>query len=353
MVFIISDAYNAAKYSQKSHEFFLSNARIERIDFCTDIPLFQAGINNTIVHFAKAAPDSGHLPLRVRRRGESHDDFERNAEVLITAPQDDFGATMFKMNGSSSMQKITGAAVLGQTCYISWGLRPCSDDRYYPGAFGARDMISEKEDGLHPKPYIENRDTIKWWIYRVRYLEWNTERAPAMFARPTFPELYEVPEKLMAAQVCGDTPRVVYDNYQLTHNHSMCCFAPWHHLKGVVNNSINKTAKYRWQSSDGDREEREKLSQQFHLKYLLAIMNSSFAKTWLAGQRRNKMQLYPNDWKQLPIASATMEEQTTIAALVDKIHTLYSQQGYPLPREARARLQELAQEIDNRVARLY
>ena len=39
MVFIISDAYNAAKYARKSHEFFLNNTHIARLDFCSDIPL--------------------------------------------------------------------------------------------------------------------------------------------------------------------------------------------------------------------------------------------------------------------------------------------------------------------------
>ena len=353
MVFIISDAYNAAKYTRKSHEFFLGNARIERIDFCSDIPLFEAGISNTIVHFAKATPDADHQSLRIKRWGESRDDFERNAEVLTTISQHDFGTAMFKMDSVESIKEIAGAATLGQTCYISWGLRPCSDDRYYPGAFGARDVIAEKRDTRHPKPYIENRDTTKWWIHRVRYLEWNTHRAPAMFARPTFPELYDVPEKLMAAQVCGDTPRVVYDNRQLIHNHSMCCFVPWYYLRGIVNNSIKKTTKYQWQTPDGDREDREKLSQQFHLKYLLAIMNSSFAKKWLAGRRRNKMQLYPDDWKQLPVAPATVEQQVAIVAMVDEILALYSQHGRPLPPEAQAHLEDLEQQIDNKVAKLY
>jgi hypothetical protein len=37
------------KYATRSHEVFGAEALIHRIDFCTDINLFAAGVNNTIV----------------------------------------------------------------------------------------------------------------------------------------------------------------------------------------------------------------------------------------------------------------------------------------------------------------
>jgi methylase of polypeptide subunit release factors len=82
MVFIIPDAYNAAKYAAKSHEFFLHNTRIERIDFCSEIDLFDAGVNNTILHFEKGAPPADHQPVRVRRWGK-RDEFDDNQKTLI------------------------------------------------------------------------------------------------------------------------------------------------------------------------------------------------------------------------------------------------------------------------------
>ena len=359
MVFIISDAYNAAKYATKSHEFFLKNACIERVDFCSDIPLFDAGISNTIVHFSKSAPDSGHQPLRIGRRGASPEDFERGLEVLPTAPQAEFGAALFRASGAEATKLSVGGDTLGQICYISWGLRPCSDERHYRGAFRACDVIADARDAQHPKPYVENRDTVKWWICRLRYLEWGTERAPIMFARPTFPELYEVPEKLMAAQVCGRTPRAVYDNTQLIHNHSMCCLVPWHYLEGVRNKSIQKTAKYRDEVKPNEvrppvfREDLEQQSQRFPAKYLLAIMNSSWARDWLAARRRSTLHVYPDDWKPLPIVSATAEEQAMIIASVDEILGLFERDGYPLTSQSQSRLRELEQQIDDRTAKLY
>jgi adenine-specific DNA-methyltransferase len=347
LYYIISDAYTAAKYAKKSHEFFIKNAVIRRVDFVHDIQLFDAGVRNIMVCVQKRE-EPNHEPLRVYHRDEFG-----STTVLPSAPQSEFGAVLFRPDGVAPMEAGEGFVPITEICYISWGLRPNSDDRYYRGLFGAKDVISEYKDSLHPKPYVENRDTVKWWICRIRYLEWGTKRAPGMFARPTFPELYDAPEKLMAAQVCGDTPRVVYDNRQLIHNHSMCCFVPWHSLKEVVNQSINKTAKYRWQSAKGDREEREKLSQKFNLKYVLAIMNSTFAKDWLAKRRRHKIQLYPDDWKQLPIPPLSLNEQAEFVNLVDAILVEFEQWGYPLPSMAARRVADLEAELDERVAELY
>jgi len=358
MVFIISDAYNAAKYTNKSHEFFLKNACIDRIDFCSDIPLFEAGISNTIIHFAKVAPDTSHEPRRVRRWGENRDQFEQNADLLPSGSQAELGTAIFRVN-NTQLTTVTNFVLLEGVCYLSWGLRPNSDDRYYQGAFATRDMISDVQDKVHPKPFVQGKDTVKWWAYRIRYLEWGTERAPTMFARPTFPELYDVPEKLLLVKVSGTSPKVVFDNRQLFCTDSFCCCVPWHYLKGVRNKSIRKTARYRNEVKLDEtstvlfRDQLEQQSRQFAPKYLLAIMNSAFACEWLATRRRHKIQLYPDDWRQLPIALATAEEQESIISLVDEIIALYTKPGYPLPMEAKTRLQELENEIDKKVIRLY
>ena len=353
MVFIISDAYNTAKYTQKSHEFFLNNARIERIDFCTDIPLFQAGVSNTIIHFAKAASDSGYQPIRIKRWGESHDDFERNSELLPTGSQIDLGVTLFRPDIQTAVQLGSEFIPLNMICYGSYGLRPSVADRYrHEGIFVTKELVQDFPDAQHSKPYVEGKDVTRWHTKRTRYLEWGTERAPRKFYTPTFPELYEVPEKLIALVVAGRAP-VAYDTSQLVTTHTSCIFAPWYLLRDVVNASISKTSKYHWQSIDGDREEREIISQRFQLKYVLAVMNSSFAKAWIDARRRSKIHVYPNDWKQLPILPATAEEQASIVELVNEILELYAKRGYPLTPDTQSQLQELEQQIDERVTRLY
>lgn len=352
MVFIISDAYNAAKYTQKSHEFFLGHACIERLDFCSDIPLFDAGVFNTVVHFSKATPTPDHIPLRVYRWGQTKEDFAANLELLPSAAQVDLGRTAFRPDGAQ--QDVCGETVpLDMICYISYGLRANADDRHWQGEFTTEDCLSSTRDRIHPKLFAQGKDLGRWVVRTPRYLEWGTDRAPAKFSRPTFCELHEADEKLVAARSPGSEPRAVYDRDNLHFDASSVGFVPWHLLEGVVNRSITKTAKYRRQSPDGDRDEREAVSRQFHLKYILAILNSAFAREWLAARRRSRTHVYPDDWKGLPIVPLSEENQRHYVNLVDAILNEFSEHGYPLPGAAAVRVAEFEREIDERVAGLY
>ena len=212
---------------------------------------------------------------------------------------------------------------------------------------------STSEDQTHPKPFVQGKDLTRWIPHRVWYLEWGTERAPDRFSRPTFSELHGAKEKLIAVRTPGSVPKVIYDNKRIHFDASSVGFVSWHQLAGVVNRSIDKTARYRYQDPSGDRDERERLSQQFHAKYLLAIMNSAFAREWLSRRRRSKMHVYPDNWKQLPIAPIPSTEQEVFVRQVDAILTEFAAHGYPLPAESAARVAEIEREIDPRVARLY
>lgn len=70
-------------------------------------------------------------------------------------------------------------------------------------------------------------------------------------------------------------------------------------------------------------------------------------------RRRSKIHVYPDDWKQLPIAPIPMEQQQEFVKLVDAILAEFERHGYPLPPDAAKRVAELEGEIDERVAGLY
>jgi len=55
------------------------------------------------------------------------------------------------------------------------------------------------------------------------------------------------------------------------------------------------------------------------VKYLLAIVNSKYAQSYLRANRRSNIHLYPNDWKQLPVPVTTNEKQDQVVGLVDQI----------------------------------
>jgi hypothetical protein len=52
---------------------------------------------------------------------------------------------------------------------------------------------------------------------------------------------------------------------------------------------------------------------------LLGVINSKIARDFLRSNRRNNIQLYPDDWKKLPIPNVPPEKQAPIVALVDQI----------------------------------
>ena len=134
---------------------------------------------------------------------------------------------------------------LDEICYISYGLRANSDDRYWQGEFKTNDCLSSIKDRHHPKCFAQGKDLAKWFPKRIWFLEWGTSRAPEKFSRPTFIDLHENEEKLIAARTPGANPRVIYDNNNLFFDASSVGFIPWHLLKGITNRSINKTTKYR------------------------------------------------------------------------------------------------------------
>jgi hypothetical protein len=148
-----------------------------------------------------------------------------------------------------------------------------------------------------------------------------------LFRRPTFLQLYEIPEKLISVDMSAgiDRLKVTYDDQHLFHNHSAWSFVPWHHLSGVKNTSIKKTARYPSETPKRDdlpnRLDLENLSRRFSAKFLAAVMNSSFAYDFLKANRRSNIHLFPDDWKQLPIPDVTPEQQAPIVALVEKILT--------------------------------
>lgn len=226
-----------------------------------------------------------------------------------------------------------------------------ADEKRVQGGFELKNLVADFCDEIHIKPFVEGKHLDRWLPTTHKWLEWGTERAPELFSRPTFPELYIVKEKLISVDMAAGVGklRVAYDDQQLLHNHSAWSFVPWHHLHGVHNNSLKKAARYRGEKPRPDlpqREELEATSRRFNVKYLLGVMNSSAARDFLRANRRSNIHLYPDDWKKLPIPDVSLEQQAPIVALVDQILTL--RRANP-----RADIAALEAEIDRQVAALY
>lgn len=206
-----------------------------------------------------------------------------------------------------------GMHVLGDYCYISVGMVVNADEKTAKGEFQKEDLISLTQDEIHCRAYIEAKDIEKYKVKRVRYLEYNTERCPDKLRRPTFRELYEQP-KLMVNRL-GQL-QVYYDSDNLLTSDAMFCCVLWKSLKHVNNKSISASVK---RYSTLQRSAMEKLSDMVNLKYLLGILNSSYADVLLTNLRGGDYHIYPEHIRNIPIAPATSEQQTSIVNLVESI----------------------------------
>lgn len=84
--------------------------------------------------------------------------------------------------------------VLGDYCYISYGLRLNSDEKTAKGEFVKADLLSKTEDSIHCRKLIEGKDIERYHVKRFLFVEWNTSRCPTKLVRPTFREFYDHPK---------------------------------------------------------------------------------------------------------------------------------------------------------------
>ena len=336
--FIISDAYMSSKYAIKSHNYFLNNAVINRINFCSELKIFEAAVRNIIIEYKKEI-NPNHIPLRIKHIGEWD-----NFVFLPSRKQSEMGENTFKLDSEGkTIGDLSDTLTWGEICYVSYGLRPSSDERYWKGEFTKDELISDIKDTIHPKTYIEGKWINKYAIEKIKYLEWGTKRSPKKLVRPTFPELY-VPEKIMMGGMTG----AIYDSSGLLCNHSITVSVLWKNLNDVTNRSIEGSIKkdFKIKNISQFRQKLEENSNKFNLKYLLAILNSKFAYKFLDSVRRSQIGFYPDDLKKLPIKKIPLSVQQPFITLVDRI--LAAKKHDP-----EADTSALEQEIDQMVYELY
>ena len=312
---IVSDAFGHAKYALKAREWFLRNALVERVDFFSRIKIFDAAVHNLSYLFRKA-DGSGNEPLR-----RLHEPAFGEITALSTAEQGDLDERAFFPEDLYRPPAVPTVR-LADLCYVSVGMVVHAHERHAHGAFSLEDVVSDRKDNRHPKPFVEGKHLDRWLPATNRWLEWGTERAPALFRRKTFPELYDVEEKIVVQRSPGPDPKACYDNGQLHFDASSVGFILWKSLEGTRNRSIRKQARYADEKRRDDlprREDLERNSRRFSIKYLLGVINSASAQDFLRARRRSNIHLYPDDWKELPIPDVPSKAQRPVMDLVDDV----------------------------------
>lgn len=231
--------------------------------------------------------------------------------------------------------------VLGDFCYISKGMVLNADEKIAKGKFKKDDLISEFKDGIHCRKFIESKDITSYAVHRVRYLEYDTKRVPENISRPTFRALYTTP-KLMFNRL-GNLQVIFDEEGDFTTSDAMFVSLLWKDLHGVENKSIASSIK---KFSALSRSQMENLSKEVDLRYLLGVMNSRYASVLLTNLRGGDYHIYPEHIRNIPIPSASKEQQQSVITLVDKI--LAAKKANP-----QADTTDLEKQIDQLVYKLY
>jgi len=342
LIYIVSNAICTSKYAFKLLDLIQEEYFTRSIDYFEEMEVFEAGVVPVVLNVSQTA-GNGKTRTIVHRGS-----FENRVNVTEIASKE------FKSLGRDAFRKEYNPVALkaqvvdlGDICYISYGLRPNSDERFWKGEFTAKDIIAESKDKIHCKPYVEGKDLGNYKISRIRYLEWNTSRIPKKLVRPTFPELYNRPKIMRGRVTCG-----IYDETGLLCNDSIVVFVKFVDLNGINNKSIQTSIK---KFNRIPRDQLERISEKFDLKYLLAILNSSFALRYLNNIRRHRLEnyFYPNDFRKLPITDISSKEQKPLIDLVDKILAITKDDDYLKNNAKQANVREYEKQIDQLVYELY
>jgi len=291
---IIPDAFCTAKYASKMREYLSQNKQVNQIDYYPNDDIFKGvGVKNVILFVENSSPTKKTNKI-------IHKDITK-IDNISEIDLRKSGQDGFRLNYVGNKKSYGNSELLGNTCFVSVGMVLNANELTTKGEFKKDDLISDKEDKIHSRKYVEAKNIQKYLIKDIKYLEWGTKRVPKKIRRPTFPELYEG-EKLIFGGMTGAT----YDNKEIMHNHSIFTIKRFIDLRGVKNKSIESSIK-KWNKKQ--RGEIEELSQHFDLKYILAILNSEWALNFLKTISRNKLGFYPDDIKQLPIKIISPSEQ--------------------------------------------
>lgn len=320
-------------YAQKCRQMLIYEYNLTGIVDCSDTKVFADAVVQSCVFVLRKQKPQNNIDISKIKNTDIQFVFTKNYSELI---QDEKNIVWNLTQEKRETNRHADMHVLGDYCFISYGLRLNSDEKTAKGEFVKNDLLSDIEDNIHCRKLIEGKDIEKYNIKRIHYVEWNTDRVPSKLVRPTFPEFYEYPK--LFCNYLGNLSCVVDYTNKFIHTHLITGAVLWKNLKGVENKSISVSIK---KFSTMTREEMEKLSEKTDLRYILGIMNSKYANVLLANLRGGDYHIYPEHIRNIPIPQQT---DNKLVDSVDKMLTLNADLQQKRSRFHR-RLQENIPEI--------
>ena len=301
---IVPDTIEKSDYALLLREYLVKNLFVYQIDFFPFSRIFVSqnkvvGIKNTII-FAKKSRKTGS-PKRIFH----------NEEYRSIAKKEDgqHDVNLFLQTTLKVALNKVDTIPLGDICFTSYGLRLNSDKSNRNNIFKKADLLSDIKTKIHIRKFTAGKNLSRYQIKKSSWVEWNTERCPALLVRPTFPELY-LPNKLLLGR---QTKVAAFDEEGYIVDNTVIVCIPYIKLRDIENNNIKKY----FSNLKKQRRELERLSAGFDLRFTLGIINSRLIKYYINFLTQNGIDMFPDDWKKLPIPANKDKAYNDLVALVD------------------------------------
>lgn len=224
---------------------------------------------------------------------------------------------------------------LSDICFVSYGVHPCGNSKY--PSLKKKDFIHKIKTG-NAKPYIETKSAYiaPYTIHYHDYLEYQKDKVyNAMF------EALFTPPKLMTSYTLADVEYInfVCDDKGGFCNDSMCCIVLWQDLVNATHPSPKKQIN----------KDKIALSNQYDLKFLQGILNSSLMGFCAKELLYDGLHFYPEHQKQLPILKITESNQHIVNAIIALVEAILKSKALDSTHST----SDMETQIDELVYQLY
>lgn len=317
LTYIVSNSINTSKYAEKLQDWIIKDHFVRSVDYFENVEVFEAGVIPVILSLQTFKKET--YTKKIYRTNQ----FDNIEVVMLDNDTENLKSKVFRKSFNDIFKPEIAAERIGDICYISYGLRPNSDERFWKGEFSKNDVISKVQEGNFIKPYVEGKNIKAYVIEEINFLEWGTDRIPKKLVRPTFPDLY-IGRKILQGRVTKGT----FDDTGLLCNDSIVVFKRFCDLITTKERSISVSISKNNFENHGSktiaqvlrrRRELEKKSENFDLKYILAIINSSYATAFMNNYRRHRLEnyFYPDDFRNYPLPKIELKKQMVFVDLAD------------------------------------
>ncbi|MDJ0662686.1 MAG: N-6 DNA methylase [Crocosphaera sp.] len=341
---IVSRGIQTNNYAELLRNYVANNLVISQVDFFNNVKIFSdAVVNNTIIFLDKKGVNNEHDVKRML-----HSNSFEEIEEIESLNQLEYKDKVFRQFVMT--ENFENVIDLEDICYCTVGMVLNADEKKAKGAFKKEQLLQEKKDKIHCKKYLDGENIIRELaVNHIRYLEWGTKRVPNQIRRVTIPELYDYPKILFGMTSFPTYDRGAEEGDGFYVPDSIRMGVRWDHVYEIKRLETERRQMYeiskKRQRLLGDSpgkkiqiyeyaKDKVETAKKFDLRYIVAILASSFGKRFLLFNNRDenimsvnsetqkaKSRIYPDDLKEFPIKNIALDDQKPFIERVDNLIT--------------------------------